>query len=1068
MKRIFLSLLVLLSVTAAFGQARTVSGTVTSDEGETLPGAAVLVDGTNIGTITDIDGKYVISVPEGAEALRVSYVGMKTKVVEIGSGSIVNVSLMSDLVELDRVLVTALGVRKEEKALGYSAQSVGGDEVAGSGEINAIQGLAGKAAGIQVVGSGGVPGASSKILIRGNSSFQRDNQPLIIVDGVPISNETEFSVAGDFPFNAGLSGVNQSNRAIDINPEDIESVTVLKGPVAAAQYGTRAANGAIIYTTKKGKMTRGKGINAEVTYSIDFSQVNKLPEMQSTYAQGSGGGTFDTEGNYNSGTYDVGDPGPDGQWFTADDVSLGTSNSWGPAIADLPGVTATDNLGEFFETATSHNVGLALSGGNEVTQLRFSANFTDQTGIVPNTDFQRMNVGLNGNTQLSDKLSLSASMNYIKSGGTRAQNGSNLSGVMLALTRTPASFDLLGGPGPNGYDLPNGLQHQYFYPYDNPYWSAFNNPFTDNVNRFFGNANLVYEPLDWLTVSYRLGTDVYSDQRKQIFAIGAWDPANAPGGEIYENKQNFRQVYGDLAITATRQLTDDIGASLTVGNNIWQQNFEDLYSRGRDLTIPGFYNLSNATDLYASEATTFERSTALFANLDLDWKSTLFLNGTLRNEWSSTFGVNNSSFLFGSASASFAFTELMNESNVLTFGKIRVGYASVGLQPAPYSSATYFLQETFTDGFTDGLTFPYLGVNGFGYSDVLGNADLKPERTNGLEGGVDLRFFNGRLNADITVYQQRSTDILLQRPIAASTGFRFIESNAGEMTNTGVEVVLSGDPVRAGKFNWNIVANFARNVNEVVSLAEGVDEFNIEAAFASVGPYAIVGEPYGLLYGTQYDRSADGEIVIDPATGLPLIDPLRGGIGNPFPDWTLGLRNTFTYAGLSVSALLDIRQGGDVWCGTCARLNRLGRTEATADRERTYVIEGQVWDGGFDENDNPTTTGETNTTEVDANTYFVSFLGDGPGSASEENIQDGGWIRLRELTVAYDFNISSDLPVLRDLSLFFTGRNLWLQTDYEGVDPETSLTGAGSNANGIDYFNMPNTKSYIFGLRANF
>ncbi|MFT7588472.1 MAG: TonB-linked SusC/RagA family outer membrane protein [Limisphaerales bacterium] len=1072
-RHILLMITVLMISATAFAQTRTISGTITSDDGETLPGAAVIVKGTNIGTITDIDGQFVISVPEGNDVLTFTYIGMKNQDIAIGSSNSLNITLEQDLVQLDKVLITALGIAKKEKALGYSAQNVSGDEISGSGEVNAIQGLAGKVAGVQIIGSAGVPGASSKIILRGNATFTGENQPLIVVDGVPIDNDTRSSIAGDYPFNQGLSSVNFSNRGIDINPDDIESVTVLKGPVAAAQYGVRAANGAIVYTTKRGTRGKKKGLNMEFSYTLDISEVNKLPDLQSTYAQGTGGGTFEADGTYNEGTYNVGDSGPDGIWFTDDDVSTGTSASWGPAISTLDGVSTTDNVDQFFETGISHNLGLSLSGGSENAFYRFSASHTEQEGIVPNTDFGRTSLSMSANADLSDNVKIDGKMTYIKSGGTRAQNGSNLSGVMLSLTRAPASYDLLGGNGPNGYDLANGLQHQYFFPYDNPHWSAYNSPFTDNVNRLIGNFGITYDPTDWLTFSYRLGTDVYSDSRKQIFSIGAWDPP-APTGEIWENTLNYRQIYGDLFVTGRHTFSDKFSGTLSVGNNVWQESVGDVYSRGRNLTIPNFYNLSNATDLYASEATEFERSTAIFGIMDLAYNDLIYLNANVRNEWSSTFGSEKSSFLFGGVNASFVFSELLDESDVFNFGKFRIGYASVGLAPPVYSSINYFGQQTFTDGFTNGLNFPYLGVNGFGFNNTLGNPGLAPERTNGIELGFDLRFFTGRLNIDATYYVQKTTDILLPRPIAATTGYTALFDNAGEMNNKGIELVISGDPVRTGKFNWNISANFARNVNEVTTLAEGVDELDLEAAFSSIGSYAIVGEPYGLMYGTNWDYSAEGDLVIG-TNGIPLVDDLRQGIGNPYPDWTLGLRNSFTFSGLTVSALLDVREGGDIWCGTCARLNQLGRTEASADRERTYIVEGMAWNptggpngDGFDADGNPVSTGVANAVEVDAYDYYRSYLGDGPGSAVAQNIHDGSWIRLRDVSIGYDFNIGSDVPVLRDLSLTVTGRNLWLKTDYPGVDPETSLTGAGSNVGGFDYFNMPGTKSYMISIRAKF
>lgn len=1037
--------LLFIGLQVSLAQNRMISGKVTSaEDGKPIPGATILVKGTTVGMTADLDGTYKLLVPEDATTLVFSFVGMKSKEVPIGSSNTINVELEPDVLDIEGVVVTALGIKRETKALGYAVESVGGEELARSGETNVIQSLASKASGVQVIGSGGVPGASSKILIRGNSSFTGENQPLIVVDGVPIDNRTVGSVAGDYPYNAGLGGVNNSNRAIDLNPEDIASVTVLKGPAAAALYGVRAGNGAIVYTTKRG--TASKGIRVTYGVTMDLASVNKLPELQDTYAQGFGGGITGMEPEYN-----VADPGPDMTFFTADDISYGTSNSWGPKISDLDGIEAVDNVDEFFETATTWTHNLAFTGGDQDNNFRLSLSQHDQSGIVPNTEFTRTSIRLTADSRLSDKFKVGGSVNYIKSGGTKAQNGSNLSGVMLGLTRAPASFNL-AGEGDEGYKYENGNQRQYFYVYDNPYWTAYENPFTDDIHRIMGNFSINYTPLSWLSATYRLGTDNYTDQRKQIFAIGSWDPPQ-PTGEVWENIQRYREVYSDVLVTAQHDFTEEIFGSLTVGNNLNHRHGQDLFARGRDLNVPEFYNLSNASNLYSSENTWKERSAALFFDANFEYASMVYLNFTGRNEWSSTFGSGQNNFFYPSVSASFVFTELIPENNILSFGKLRLAYAQAGNSPPRYSSRTYFTQPFLTDGFTDGLSFPYLGYQGFGYSSILGNPDLQPERNTSQELGLDLRFLTGRLNLDITLYNQQADNILVYRPIAPSTGFETFLSNSGKMENRGVELILSGDPIKTSDFTWNIRVNFTKNTNEVLELAEGVDEIDIEAAFVSIGSFAIVGDAYGALYGTQWKRDDGGNLLINPNTGLPIVAEQRGNIGNPFPDWTAGIRNSFTYKGITLNALLDIREGGDIWCGTIARLHRLGRTEESADRERTYIIPGVI-DG----------TGETNNIEIDAYDYYTAYVGDG-GGAVEEAVFDGSWVRLREVSLSYRLDLKEKLPVVQYAEFSVIGRNLWLDTDYPGVDPETSLTGAGSNLTGFDYFNMPSTKSVAFSLK---
>lgn len=1061
MKKLIYNLTMLLMMVGAgsyaFAQNRTVTGKVSSEEeGDPLIGVSVMVKGTKIGTVTNVNGDYTISVPGDKNTLVFSYVGYKSKEVQI-TGNTVNVSIGEDVVGLEAAVVTAMAIKRQTRALGYSTAEVSGQSLVNSGEVNVIQGLAAKTTGVQVVGSGGTPGSSSKILIRGNATFTGNNQPLIVVDGVPIDNSQgniNGSGASDYPFNAGLNGVNSSNRALDLNPEDIESVTVLKGPAAAALYGVRAGNGAIIYTTKKAK----QGIKAVYTSSMEISQVNKLPALQDKYAQGTGGGVV-------GGTpkYDVADPGPDGLWFTNDDVSYGTANSWGPLISSVPGLKSYDNMGDFFKTAYSFNNNIAVSGGTNNSSFRLSIGNTQQSGVVPNTDLKRNSIRLTGDTKLSDKLSIGGTANYVKTGGTMAQNGSNLSGVMLSLTRAPASFSLKG-QGEEGWKLPSGNQSQYFYVYDNPWWSVYENPHTNDVNRIIGNFNVAYDPADWMKVTYRLGTDYYTDKRKQIFAVHSWDPPN-PTGQIEEFSTTYREVYSDLIVNLSREFNEKMNGNISLGNNLNHRYAQDLYARGRDLNVPNFYNLANATDLYAGESNSTIRTAALFFDAQYEYNKMIYLTATGRNEWASTFGPNKNNFFYPSASASFVFTEILNKPNIakiLPFGKVRMSWARSGINPAAYATQTYFGRRTYTDGFTDGIGFPYLGVNGYQQSNTLGNTDLRPETLTGTEFGVDLRFLKGRATLDITYYNQKTTDILLYRPIAPSSGFEDFYSNSGEMVNKGWEIAAGGTPIKKKHFKWDVNLNFTKNVSEVLKLGEGVQEIDIETAFSSIGSYAIVGQPYGALYGTRWKRTSDGQLLISPTSGLPLIESTRGNIGNPFPDWLMNIRNTFKYKNVSLNGLVDIRKGGDIWNGTYSRLHRLGRTEESADREKTYVIEGVVADA------NGESTGVKNTKEVSAFNYFNRYLGDN-GSATEQAVEDGSWVRLRELTLNYDFNMKkSKVPYLKGLNVYFTGRNLWLSTKYQGVDPETSLTGSGSNVNGFDYFNNPGSKSYIFGLRASF
>jgi outer membrane receptor protein involved in Fe transport len=502
-----------------------------------------------------------------------------------------------------------------------------------------------------------------------------------------------------------------------------------------------------------------------------------------------------------------------------------------------------------------------------------------------------------------------------------------------------------------------------------------------------------------------------------------------------------------------------------VGNNLNSRYDQDLYSRGRDLGAPGNYNLNNAANLYASEANTTIRTAALLFDFNAAYKNFLFLGVSGRNEWASTFGTAKNNFFYPSTSLSLVFTELVKIPK-MDFGKVRVAYAQAGISPSPYATQTYFTRSTYTDGFTGGLSFPYLGGNGYGYSATIGNAALKPERNTGVEFGADLRFFDSRLTADFTYYNQKSTDLLVYMPIAPSSGFSQYYNNAGSMVNKGIELVLTGTPLKLKDFNWDISLNYSRNRNEVLALAPGVEEISLEAGFSSMGAYAIKGLPYGVLYGTRWDRTANGDLIIG-ANGLPRVAETRGQIGNPYPKWYGGLRNTFTYKSFTFSFLWDMRKGGDVWNGTWARLSQLGQTEESAvGREKYYIIPGKKVISTAP--DGTETYGE-NDIKISAYNYYRTYKGDGGNYAAENAIQDGGWVRLRDASISYRFNFNAKAArIIKSLEVGLTGRNLLLFTDYTGVDPETSLTGAGSNIGGWDYFNNPGTKSYTFSLRASF
>jgi len=543
---------------------------------------------------------------------------------------------------------------------------------------------------------------------------------------------------------------------------------------------------------------------------------------------------------------------------------------------------------------------------------------------------------------------------------------------------------------------------------------------------------------------------MYTDVRKQIFDIGSNNIGSA--GELWETNSKHEEINSDFFITA-KKTVGDLGGVLTVGNNLNHRYDQSIFSRGRDLTIPGFFNLRNASTLYADESNVTRRLAGMFFSLDLDYKNFLYLNVSGRNDWASTFGPQaKNSFFYPSASLSAVLSEVLPKSDAVSFLKLRGSFARAGREPFPYSSRTYFVKPFITDGFTDGFGFPYKDANGFAISNVLGNDALRPEINTSYEGGIDAKFFKNRVSLALTYYNAKATDLLVARPLASSSGFSAINSNTGSMRNSGIEADLDINVVKSRGFSWDLGGVFTRNRSEVLSLAEGVEQISLESAFTGIGSYAIVGQPYGAIFGSKWKRNDAGQLIIG-ANGLPLKEAAEGYIGNPYPDWTAGVRNTFSYKGFKLFALLDIREGGDLWGGTVARLNRIGKMKATEKRSEFYVIDGVKADGS------------NNDIKITPNAYFAQYLGDG-GGASESAIFSGGWIRLREVTLTY--TLPHIAKVLRNAEIYVTGRNLWLKTNYPGVDPETSLTGAGSNIGGFDYFNMPGSRSYIVGLRTSF
>lgn len=1033
MRKIFTIMMLLLLFAAGASAQQTITGQVTAAAtGETLPSATVKIAGTTNGTLTDLNGNYSLRVSSAEDVLEISYVGYTLQTVKIGNRKVINIALAQDMHTLEGVIVTAIGIKAEKKSLGYAAQEVGGDALSNAKTGNIVNALSSKVAGVEVISSSGTPGASSSITIRGRTSLRASgNSPLFVVDGVPIDNSYDGSYVYDY-----------SNRAIDLNSDDIESVTVLKGAAAAALYGIRAANGAILVTTKSGKTKSGikKSINFKT--SLGFDQVNKLPEKQTKYAQGANG-----------------------------KYSASSNSSWGPLIDTLryDGATdypqdhngrivgmsdpaATDKIVQaypvdnFFETAITSNTYVSMAGSSDVGSYLFSVGHLDQSGIVPSSHFWRTNVKVAGDAKLSEKLKISGTATYSNSLNNLVQKGSNLSAVMVGLMRNTPTFDLTNGSShpasdPNAYMYPDGSQRNYYSLYDNPYWSVNKNKAMSNVNRIIGNTQVDYTIAPWLSAMYRVGIDYYAEKRGSFFDNNSSD---TPNGYVTANTYNFSGINSDLVLSAEKKLTKDLKLNVLLGHNYYIKETYSLSLRGDSLILPDFYDISNTSVTSGDDSKTAYKIVGAYYDVKLSYKGTLYFNTTGRNDWSSTLAKGNNSFFYPSFNTSFIFSEALglDHGKYFNYGKIRASWAEVGNDAPIYSLSNYY------SAILGGIN----GQTAFATERTIGNKDLKPETTRSTELGVDLRFFNNKLGIDLAYYQSKSIGQIVNVPVAYATGYDHMIMNAGEITNKGFEAQVSVTPVDHKGFVWEMMFNFTKNKNMVVDLPEGVPLLDFATTgVSSTRSVAIEGQPYGVLYGTRYLRNEAGQVMVGN-NGYPLVDVLPGVIGDPNPDFLLGIRNTLSYKGVQLTCLFDIKHGGDVYNGTKNVMISLGTSKQTETREDDFVFPGVN-----------ATSGLPNAVVVKRKAAYYAAQG-GLAGLSEAAIEDGSYVRLRELGFSYSMPARwlAKTP-FRGISLGINGRNLLLWTNYTGIDPETNLSGV-SNSLGRDYFNMPNTKSVEFSL----
>lgn len=1045
----------------AFAQ-RTVSGTVMGDDGEPLIGATVAVKGTTSGARTDIEGKYRLDIPAGYGILVFRYTGYNTEEVLLGASDVVNVTMASGL-ELSETVVTALGVSREQKSLAYAVQQLDGDQLVQARDANIVNSLSGKIAGVNVISSSGNVGASSRIIIRGNTSITGDNQPLFVVNGIPMDNRTQGS--GDSQY----GGVDFGNAIQDINPDDIASITVLKGPNASALYGARGANGVILITTKTGKAAK-KGLGVSYTGDLGFSQPFRLPKYQNKFGQGVGF-QFNYVDGQGGGLWD----GVDESWGPSFDPAIsqndGIDNDGNGLIdepgegqrfnqftgANMPWVARPDNVRNIFDTGISLTNSVAITAAGENMHGRFSFTNFDQKGMVPNTDLKRNTFNLGFGMQMSEKLSLDGNVTYT---ALRSDNrpgigyaGDNILQQTIWAGRQVDWEYLRDNRDQRDADgrIVNWNQNYQ----NNPFFTLYNNTKPQHRDRTNGYLAVTYELLPWLKVMGRTGTDYYSDNREIRFEK---ETVDYPNGYLQTQAYVFQETNSDILFTADKYFSDAFSITATVGAVRRDSRFQGMEQTANALVVPGLFNFSNADgNVNVNQFVNKLRVNSVLASVSLGFWNFLYLDASVRNDWSSTLPADNRSYYYPAMNASVVLSEKITIPGI-NFLKVRGGYAQAGKDTEPYRLLPVYAANV-----------PWGSTPSFTIPNSQPNNELKPERANSVEAGIQVQALNSRVRLDVTYYNTDNINQIIPLNVSSTSGFTSRISNAGTINNNGIEVQLGLTPVKTSNFRWDIDLNWAKNNSEVKDLPDGVTEITLNTNWG-VRLVAREGEPYGTLVGRRVRRAPDGQIVVNPANGIPIWEADANGnienwsLGTITPDWVGGIRNTFSWKGLSVSALIDMRQGSDLFSMTYVFGRYAGVLEESLEGRNTLdeIQNGYNYGGVVDNGDG---TFSPNTTKMDAEVWNSLYY----GRRHDRGVFDASFIKLREVTVGFDFPkrwfVNSFVGGLR---LAAYGRNLaLLKSNVPHIDPETAFD--SSNAmQGIEFGQLPSARTFGLTLNAQF
>ncbi len=1070
--KIFILVLFQLILFTAYSQDRVISGTVTDAEnGEALPGVNVQIGGTSQGTTTDLSGNYKLKVPANAKTLIFSFIGMEKQAVEIGARSIIDIRLLENLQQLNEVVVTALGIEREKQSLASSIGKLDAKQLTDVPMTNVVNSMAGQVSGVQITnGSSGV-GSYSRIIIRGENSLTGSNQPLFVVDGVPISNE---QITSNLMNNGSLQEVDYGNGGAEIDPDNIASISILKGAGSAALYGSRAANGVVLITTKRGKAQKGLGVTT--SNSLTFETLLTLPEYQNEYGGGIGDFAFNTGLGALDGTAGIFSFGPrldqgtlikqfdgpstdvNGNPVRGGDVIARTrADGTLTDIVATPWVSRPDNIRNFFETGITSQNNIAVNSSSEKGNIRLAYSNLRNEGILPNTDLNRDGIAISLDQQLTNRLSVNTYVNYIN---TRSKNRPNLGygyeNVMYGFnwTQRQTNFEPLRDYWQAGQ---KGLE-QFNYNYawvNNPYFTLFENTNSFDKHRVLGNAAVNYDFSDKLRLSVRTGLDIYNENRAFRRALST--NAN-PTGSYREDQVFYQEMNTDFLLTYSDRINGDFNYDISVGANRFDQTSKYKFTEASQLSLPNIYTLANSNAPLTGNNEIFQkRINSVYGTGNIGFRKTLYLDITLRNDWSSTLPIDNNSFAYYSTGLSYILSNMVELPKIFTFVKLRASAASVGNDTDPYQLLNTFI---FNQSYGDQLRVTN--------QSTLKNLNLRPERLNAYEAGAEVWLFNDRIQTDITIYQNTSTDQIIGRPISLTTGFANKLENGGKVQTRGLEASIIGFAINKTNFKWKVSANYSTYRSKVLELPEGVDQFvtgNADFFGGAGGSNSLfyIAKKDGLvgdMYGTGFQK-VNGRTVYD-SNGSPVTDGTLRLLGNYNPDFSIGLNNEFSYKQIVMNVLFDFRYGGII----SSRTRSLGSTSGVLKETLVGREEGIIGDGivniGTVENPNYV----ENTTRVSANAYYNAIFSRGN---EESSIYDASYIKLRQLGIYY--NLSQQLCQrigFQSIKFGFIGSNLLLFTENPHVDPELNASQGRNIVYGVDDMSYPSTRSFGFSIKTQF